>query len=358
MKLADRYVLSELVGPLFLAAFGFLLFMVANILFLLVEQIAVKQIPLLAVVEMLFLRIPAILVLTFPVAMLFAALLGLGRLAGDHEIMAMRTSGIPFFRLALPVLGLAVGLVLVTFVTNERIAPWATHQSENIVRQILLRQSLPPIEPNVFIHGPNGTVFYVGAMDKEKQMLFHLMIFEPSADVYPRMTVASRARYDGEHLFLYRGSIHQYARSGLTQYETSFDQMIIPVTLDTALFAIPKTPFEMSAGELRKQIAFLKRNGVATHALSTDYYFKWSLPFGCLVASFIGIPLSVRYPGGGRFITVALAVLLLFAYYCLFAVSRSLGTLGLISPWVAAWAPNLILGGLGLRLLFGEEKIR
>lgn len=358
MKLADKYILSELVGPLFMSAFGFLLFMVANILFLLAEQITVKQIPILAVLEMLFLRIPAILVLTFPVAMLFAALLGLGRLAGDHEIMAMRTSGIPFIRLAMPVLGLAVALVLVTFVTNEKIAPWATHQSETIVRQILMRQSLPPVTPNVFIHGPNGTVFYIGSLDKEKKNFFHVMIFEPSASIYPRMTVASQAHYENQHLILSRGSVHQIGPSGLTQYETSFDQMIIPVTLDPEVFAADKTPFEMTTSELRDRIAYLKNSGASTHALATDYYFKWSLPFGCLVAGFIGIPLSVRFPGGGRFITIALAVLLLFQYYCFFAVSRSLGTLGLIPPWIAAWAPNFLIGAAGMKLLTSEERIR
>lgn len=358
MKLADRYILSELTGPLFLSGFGFLLFMVANILFLLVEQITLKQIPLFAVLEMLLLRIPAMLVLTFPVAMLFATLLGLGRLAADHEIMAMRTSGIRFIRLALPILCLALGLTVFTFFTNEKISPWATHQSENIVRRILLRQTLPPVEANVFIHGPNGTTFYIGSLDKTEKMLHHVMIFEPSDAPYPRMTVADRARYDGQRFYLYKGSVHQYASNGLTRYETSFDQMVVPVMFDPDLFVAQKTPFEMNAGELKQQIELLKRSGLSTQSLSTEYHFKWSLPFGCLVAGFIGIPLGVRFPNGGRFITVALSVLLLFAYYCLFAVSRSLGTLGMLPPVVAAWLPNVILGVIGLKLLFSEEHVR
>jgi len=358
MKLADRYILSELTGPLFLSAFGFLLFMVANILFLFAEQITVKQIPILAVVEMLFLRIPAILVLTFPVSMLFATLLGLGRLSADHEIMAMRTSGIPFFRLALPVFGLAILLVFLTVLTNEKIAPWSTQQSETIVRQILMRQSLPAVEPNVFIHGPNDTTFYIGALDRDKHRLFHVMIYEPANTVYPRMTVAAEARYDGQHLTLYRGSIHQYGPSGLTQYETKFDQMTIPVTIDPDMFASDKNPFEMSAGELKKQIERLKQGGMNTHTLAMEYYFKWSLPVGCLVAGMIGIPLGVRFSGGGRFITVAVAVLLLFVYYCLFAVSRALGTIGILPPWIAAWLANIILAAVGIKLLLSVEQIR
>jgi len=360
MKLADRYILSELLGPMFLAAGGFVLFMVANMIFLLVDQIVNKQVPFLAVIEMLLLRIPAILVLTFPVAMLFATLLGLGRMASDHEIMAIRTSGVTFFRLVAPILFLAFLLVVLAFITNEKIAPWATHQSETIVREILMRQTLPPVEPDVFIHGPNNTVYYVGAVDKKNKMLYHVMIFEPSENAaYPRMTVADQASYDGKHLHLLKGSIHQYTGSGLTRYEASFDEMIVPITIDPDNFvSTQKTPFEMSTDELRKQIDLFKTSGISTRSLATDFHFKFSLPFGCLVASLIGIPLSVRFPRGGRFISVALAVFLLFVYYSLFSVSRTLGIMGMLPPFIAAWVPNVLLGVVGMWLILSEERIR
>lgn len=357
MKLADRYILSEMIGPLFLAAGGFLLFMVANIAFLLVDQIVNKQIPIVAVIEMLLLRIPAILVLTFPVAMLFASLLGLGKLSADHEIMAMRTGGVSFLRLTVPVFALALFLVAVTFITNDEIAPWTTHESENIVRQILLRQSLPPVQPDVFIHGPNNMVFYIGGVDTQNKLLYHVMIFEPSASPYPRTVIADQARYDGRHFFLLKGSIHEYNPNGLTRYEASFDEMVIPVTIDPSMFVNgEKTPFEMNVSELKKQIDLFKQSGVNTASMSTDYYFKFSLPFGCFIATLIGVPLGVKFPRGGRFISIALAVLLLFVYYCLFSVSRALGTIGTLPPVAAAWLPDVVLGVAGLWLLLSEER--
>jgi lipopolysaccharide export system permease protein len=357
LTLADRYILSELVGPLFLSAGGFLLFMVANIVFLMVDDIVNKHIPFLPVLEMLLLRVPAILVLTFPVAMLFAGLLGLGKLAADQEIMAMRTAGISFFRLSLPVLGLSLFLVIITFITNNDIAPWSTHKSQTIVRQILERQSLPPVEPNVFIHGPNNTVFYIGGVDRAHKILYNVMIYEPDNSPYPRLVIAKQARYDGKHFFLFNGSLHEYNAQGLTRYEASFDEMMIPVTLDPSQFAgEEKTPFEMNVKELRKEIALFKKSGISTSAMATDYYFKFSLPFGCFIAALIGIPLGVKFPRSGRFVSIALAVFLLFVYYCLFSISRALGIIGMLPPVLAAWLPNLILGGAGIGLLLAEES--
>lgn len=359
MKLADRYILSELAGPFLLSAGGFILFMVANIIFLMVDQIVNRQVPIGAVIEMVLLRIPAILVLTFPVAMLFASLLGLGRLSADHEIMAMRTSGITFARIAAPIIIMAVFLVILTYLTNEKIAPWATHQSENIIREILQRKAIPPVQPNVFIRGPNDAVYYVGSVDKNTQMFTNVMIFEPQNSPFPRMTTAERAHYDGQHMTLYNGSIHQYNAQGLTNYEVSFKEMIIPVAIDPQLFtAGDKTPFEMNTSELKRQINAFKQAGMSTHSLATDYYFKFSLPFGAFVACLIGIPLAVKFPRSGKFLSVGVAILLLFVYYSLFSVFRSLGLIGILPPMLAAWCPNLILGAAGGWLLLSEEKIQ
>jgi LPS export ABC transporter permease LptG len=356
VKLADRYLLSEIFGPLFLASGGFLLFMVANIIFLLVNQIVNKQIPFSAIIEMLILRIPAILVLTFPVAMLFASLLGLGKLAADHEIMAMRTSGISFIRLSLPIFIFALFLALAAFVTNNDIAPWTTHKSEDIVRRILMRETIPPVQPNVFIHGPNHTVFYIGGVDRVHHFLYHVMIYEPSSGSYPKLVIASKARYNGRDFYLYHGSIHDYNQKGLTRYEASFKEMIIPVTIDPRLFLRgERTPFEMTAEQLKKQIKLFKKSGISTAQMSTDYYLKFSIPFGCLIASLIGVPLGVKFPKGGRFISIALAVSLLFVYYCLFSLCRVLGITGILPPLAAAWLPNLLLGGAGIFFLILEE---
>jgi LPS export ABC transporter permease LptF len=356
VKLADRYLLSELFGPLFLASGGFLLFMVANIIFLLVNQIVSKQIPFSAVIELLVLRIPAILVLTFPVAMLFACLLGVGKLAADHEIMAMRTSGISFIRLALPIFLFSFFLVIAAFVTNNDIAPWTTHKSEDIVRRILMRETIPPVQPNVFIHGPNQMVFYIGEVNRLNHFMYHVMIYEPSSVSYPKLVTASRARYNGRNFYLYDGSIHDFNKKGLTRYEASFKEMIIPVTIDPRLFLQgEKTPFEMTASQLKKQIKIFKKGGISTAQMTTDYYLKYSIPFGCLIASLIGVPLGVKFPKGGKFISIALAIFLLFIYYCLFSLCRALGIAGILSPIVAAWLPNFLLGGVGIGFLILEE---
>jgi lipopolysaccharide export system permease protein len=54
----------------------------------------------------------------------------------------------------------------------------------------------------------------------------------------------------------------------------------------------------------------------------------------------------------GRYGSVALAIVLVFVYYVLMSLGRAMGRVGYIDPWLAAWLPNMIFGGVGLGLLW------
>lgn len=356
VKVIDWYIVRELISPFFLAVCGFVLFMVANIIFLLVDQIITNKVPIVIVMEILILRLPAIFVLTFPVAMLFASLLGIGRFAADCELNAMRTSGIKFSRILLPVLIVAFVLSVITFITNEKIAPWATHKSETLIRRMLMRQALPMVEPNVFIRGPENKVFYVGQVDKENSKLNRVMVFEMAEGYYPRIIIASEATYDSLNWFLQNGSIHYYEPNGLSTYEVAFKELSIPVSVDAGQFLSgQKTPFEMNLQELQQQIALFSKSGIDVKEMKMDYYFKWSLPIVCFVTTLIGAPMAVRFPRSGRFTGIAVCIVILFVYYALLSIGRALGKNGVLNPFVAAWLPNFLIGGLGLWLVKRED---
>jgi len=357
LKILDRYILLELFRPFLMALGGFIVFMIANILYLLAEQIVSKRVPLLVVAQMMVLRLPAILVLTFPVAMLFATILGLGTLAGNYEISALRTSGTSFGRILVPVLAAGLALSVITLITNEYIAPWATHQSENIVRRMILRQALPFVSPNVFIRGPENRVFYVGDADNRAGILYNVMIFDLASGRFPQIITARMATYDQSHWYLRQGHIHKYDAAGLTQYEVAFQKLELKVNIDPSYFTEgQKTPQEMSADELLQQINLFAKSGLNVNRQLVDLHIKFSMPASCLITCIIGAPLSVRFPRGGRMMGIALSIVIIFIYYFLISIFRAMGLIGVVSPILAAWAPNLFMGVLGALLVWQEDR--
>src|SRR6185369_6129611 len=94
MRLITKSVLREIAPPfgLGLAAYTFLLLL--RSLVQLSEMIVRRGLPIGTVAELLLLTLPQVLVLTIPMAFLFAILIGIGRLSGDSEIIALRASGV------------------------------------------------------------------------------------------------------------------------------------------------------------------------------------------------------------------------------------------------------------------------
>jgi len=58
---------------------------------------------------------------------------------------------------------------------------------------------------------------------------------------------------------------------------------------------------------------------------------------------------------GGRGASFALGLLISFAYYEAMALLKTLGENGIVSPFLAAWAPNLIFLAGGIYLFTRVE---
>ena len=162
LRLMDRYVLREVVGPLGL---GFLLYtfiLLIRFLFQSAEMIIRQGLPVVTVGKLLVFTLPNILVLTIPMSLLFAVLVAIGRLASDSELVAMRASGISLLRLYRPILLLAGLLTAVNLVLMLVALPWGNAALQALSMEILTRGGTQAmVQPRVFHEEWRGKVLYV-----------------------------------------------------------------------------------------------------------------------------------------------------------------------------------------------------
>ena len=90
-KILDRYLVREFINPFILAVCGFGLIAVVDILMYLVELAVISGIGFDVVIRILIYKLPAIMVLFFPMAVLFTVMLILVRMAKDNEITVLKT---------------------------------------------------------------------------------------------------------------------------------------------------------------------------------------------------------------------------------------------------------------------------
>jgi lipopolysaccharide export system permease protein len=81
-----------------------------------------------------------------------------------------------------------------------------------------------------------------------------------------------------------------------------------------------------------------------------EFHKKFSVPFACIVFVLVGGPLGMRARKSGTAIGFASILFFIFYYLCLLG-GETLSDRGLLPPWLAMWAPNIVLGIVGLVLV-------
>jgi len=78
---------------------------------------------------------------------------------------------------------------------------------------------------------------------------------------------------------------------------------------------------------------------------------KYAIPFACVIFVLMGAPLGVMTRRGGITVAATLSILFFLLYYVFLIGGEELADMVIISPFIAMWLPNLIIGAIGLYLM-------
>lgn len=354
MRLLDRYTLREFAVPFVACVSGFTVMLLSGIVFDLADLIVSQRMPVWTVARLLMYKVPSVIAITLPTGALFAALLGLGRLAKDSELTVMRVTGCSFRRLACPVVFAAVVVSILTFALNESVVPEANHRAENLYRRVVFKDAITQIQANVFMRGPEGRTFYVGEVDRTNRRLHSIMIFEPlngTDSPFPALITAREGSYSESTWNLRHGVRRILDEEGYVLQEIGFEKLDVSVQDVDRLFGEQKTTDEMTRHELGEHIRLFSQSGIDVRRFQVDYHLKLALPLAALVWVLVAAPMAVVSSRGGRFFGVVVSIVVAFSYYVVVGLFRSLGGNGALAPAVAAWSPNVLFSLLGSMLV-------
>ena len=359
LQILDRYIIMEMLGPFAFAFVAITLLLTVNMLYLAADFIFGKGIPIDLTLRWLVLQVPALMYLILPFATLCGVMLGFGRLAGDNELTALRTSGVPLHRIALP--GYVIGFVTfaLAFLVNENLAPPSQRQADVVFRQIAYHSSQPIISPNQIIRTTNGSqqyTLFVGSVDTGTGLMHNIQIFVNQAGYYPVVWTASTGRQLNGKIVLYDGVESHTDKDGMVNGQQHFKEMAIPLGDTSALYGGSLTAFEMNSKELKLQVAAEKSSGEDARQDEMVLQEKYAMPAASLIAVIVALPLAARFGRHGRAVGALITIAAMVIYYLIMAALNAMGKNGIISTTLAAWLPNLVFGGIGLAMLLKEER--
>jgi lipopolysaccharide export system permease protein len=87
-----------------------------------------------------------------------------------------------------------------------------------------------------------------------------------------------------------------------------------------------------------------------------EIHKKFALAVACFVFVLLGAPIALRFPRAGVGLTIGVSLFVFALYYVGLIAGASLGSRGIVPPWIAMWAPNVIFGVVGVILVGRMDK--
>lgn len=358
MKILERYLLKNFLGPLLFCTFFFFAMFIFVDGFNNLDEFMKHGTPARLVAAYYAAMFPLVTNQIMPAAALLAALFFIGNMNRHHEISAMKASGVSGFRILLPVLSAGFLLSVAVFVVNETAAPRAAALTAAIKRGLV--EDGPGAFAgrtlrNVTLLAGDNRMVYARELALDTGSLHEVIVLEQDPDLGVKSkTTAEKGIWSEDGWVFYNAVRVEFDRRGAV--------IGVPVAMKKADSGIREGPLEfirqdtemqfMNTRQLRRHIEQAREAGFKpSNRILVELYHKAVSPFASFVILVVGGPAAIRIRQGGALIHLGMGLSLVAAYYLAIAVSLALGKGGFFPPALAAAFPHTFFLAAGAVLM-------
>jgi LPS export ABC transporter permease LptG len=363
MKILSRYVFREIISSAMLGTVlaTFVVFLQGpgrQLFELLVRSPATP----LTVLKLFVLALPPVLPLAVPFGVLVGILIGLGRLASDGEVIAMRAAGVPSRIVIPPAIAFAFIATILAAAASLWLTPKAFRGTVKMQNILIAAQLTTDVQARVFDEQFPSTILYVADIRTGgKNFSIWRGVF--LADVTPasqrstgtklepdgpKVTIAKEAfaipdiPHNRVQLNLRDASVHEIGKDVVTGSHVRFPMG------DVVLENLGHPFRRMDTKELYRVVKTTPKKEPESVESRIELHQRLALPIACLTLGLVGIPLGITTRKGGKSSGYIMAIVLaFFVYYLAYITLTGMARQRTISPELSSWLPNaffLIVG--------------
>ena len=351
VKRMDRYIIKQFLGSYF---FAIALILAIAIMFDVTEKLDKLMQPQVTLREIIFDYylnfIPYYANLFSSLFVFIAVIFFTAKMAQNTEIVALLAGGIPFRRILKPYLISAALLSLLTFGLNSFIIPHGNKTRFEFENNYIKDKRTYYAERIQMQVRPNEFVFLASYSAPSKTVSQFSQERFKGKELVSRVT-AQLAVYDT----LYNWTLKNYT---ITKFGQRVDTVLHGEELDTVINVKP-SEFLFTAGDvetlttpqIHRLIQKQRARGVTTTLYEIELHKRYAAIMTAFILTVIGVTLSSRKRRGGTGFSIAIGLALSFVYILFMTVTASFAVTGALSPFVAAWLPNIVYALIGFLLI-------
>lgn len=232
MRLIDRYLLRQLLGPTVLATLALTAVALLSQSLSALDIIVTQRQSALVFLKVTLLAMPQLINMVLPIALFVAALVALNRLHTEQEIVVCFAGGMSRWRVISPAIRLASILALLALVMNLWVQPASFRAMREALFQIRTDLASTLVREGEFTAPAPGLTVYAQSVDGKghiRNLFIHQEKSGGGSSTYTADEGQIAERNGRPVLIMRHGSNQEFSKAGVLNYLT-FDEYIFDLT--------------------------------------------------------------------------------------------------------------------------------
>ena len=178
MKSIHKLVLKSYLGPMILTFFIVMFVLMMNFVWRYIDELVGKGLSAGIIIELMSYAMANMIPMGLPLSMLLAAIMTMGSLGENYELLAMKSAGMSLVRITKPLIILVGFIAVGSFFIGNDLVPYANRKMYSIIYDIRQQKQTLEFQDGLFFNGIDNMSIRVGHQEPETHLLHDVLIYD------------------------------------------------------------------------------------------------------------------------------------------------------------------------------------
>ena len=256
MKTIHKLVLKSYLGPMILTFFIVMFVLMMNIVWRYIDELVGKGLSAGIIIELMTYFMANMLPLGLPLAVLLAAIMTMGNLGENYELLAMKSAGMSLVQITKPLIILIAIVSVGSFFIGNNLVPYANKKVYSILYDIRQQKQNLEFQDGLFFNGIDDMSIRVSHQDPETHLLTDVLIYdnrEANGNMNTIVADSGYIRLSDDKRFLlvtlFNGETYEQTRTTANNHQWFTKSALRHHIFDRQDQVIPMSGFEMGRSD-------------------------------------------------------------------------------------------------------------